>query len=479
MQYKAILFTIFVCFAVSCGGPLNEQSSGKGGTTGASGGSTVDTTGSGINGATQVSGQAITQSGTGVAGATVYIPGTEIGSECTTATRAFTQGLEASDGTTCEDAPVADQPMAAVCTAADGSFIIDTSKLVGNPTQIIIRKGSLCIIVPLSCSDTNCVIDTTSTTVGSSGNLTIWPKVAVVSGFYDRMEDVLAKLGDDDLTDATSGAYGRIDPSTGIFVYGSEIGTNLTIIDGTSQTVNDVTGDAYTTWDRYMNGTLPLVTGGKPLFDMIFINCGDSYESLLDSHKAILQDYVNAGGRLFITDQAYDFMEQPFPYIMMFENDPADANTPGTRDAAQTGSGGTQYNVKANSDSMMRWLATASVNRHDASTPGNPEADCASGATYKQYSSALLSNNLLPLGGLVEHWVHMISAQTGFGPLIWISSGDTAMDGLLDRPLTASMDVGSNGGRIVYSSYHTAHDCPSTGFWPQERVLQYLILDSF
>lgn len=299
------------------------------------------------------------------------------------------------------------------------------------------------------------------------------------------MEDVLAKLADTNTTDSTNGQYGRVDPSTGTFVYGSESGTNMTIIDGTGTTTPTENSSqlTYKQWSSYLDGTNPLVSGSTLTFDVVFINCGNNYDNatyLTSSAVTILQNYVNAGGKLYVTDLSYDFVEQPFPQVMRFEGEADDPNTPGTIAAAWTGTGGLTVDAAVGSSAMSTWLGGVSVNRHDATTPGNPNNDCSSTQSYEQVSSALTSGGLIPLGGFLGGWAHMVSAHTGRSPTIWISSGSgNAFDGLDNRPLTVSMGIGSNSGSVIYSSYHTAHSCPTITFWPQERVLQYLIFKSF
>jgi hypothetical protein len=75
------------------------------------------------------------------------------------------------------------------------------------------------------------------------------------------------------------------------------------------------------------------VVGGSPVFDIVFLNCGNNYEfEILNSPDNLtqLQAYVNAGGRLYVTDLSYDFVEQPFPQVMRFEGDADDPSTPGS-----------------------------------------------------------------------------------------------------------------------------------------------------
>lgn len=464
-----IAFALLALSLAACGGSSGSGSSG----------------GTGLNSATSVTGTAYSPNGDAMPQVTVYVPGTTVSPQMIKATRSFDKTLTAADGTTCEDPPAADSSLAAACTGQDGTFSIDTSGITANPTQIVFVRGSLRMIQDLSCSSTACTLSSTTTTFGGGGGQTTWPRVAVVTGTWDRMEDVLAKLADTNTGDTTNGQYGRVDADgtvtgqLGGFVYGSEFGTNLTIIAGMTTSPDENVGSVnYITWDKYLDGTNSLAD-----FDVVFINCesGTTYESLLATYKSTLQTYVNNGGRLYVTDLSYDYVEQPFPQVMKFEGDPDDATTAGALGDAQDGTSGVTLDAAIGSTPMSTWLGTAEVNRHDTSTPGNPSNDCNSGAApYDQIASALTSGGLIPLGDFLSGWAQMVGAHTGQSPTIWISSGTgVTFDGQENRPLTVSMDIGSNGGRLIYSSYHTAHSCPSLTFWPQERVLQYLIFQAF
>lgn len=479
---RKIVMVVMLAMAiglVACG---SSTSGTDGGDSGGGGGG--GSGGSGLNSATSVSGTCRSSSADPVPGATVYLPGVTVSASAgpSKATRSFGKATVGADGTTCEDPPTADSSLVAVCSSADGTFTLDTSALTTNPTQIVFVKGTLRMVQSLSCTAAQCVLDSSVTSFGGSGGTTTWPTIAVVTGNYDAMEGVLAKLADSDTTDETNGQYGRVDSTYGSFVYGSEYGTNMTIIDGTSYTYPTENTDtvAYNTWDNYLNGTYKLVQDGAPLFDVVFINCGTYYDSSIIANKAVIQDYVNAGGRLYVTDWAYNHVEQAFPQFMRYEGDPDDPNTPGALDDAKDGTGSLTLNAAVNESTMVSWLDSVTVNRHDASTPGNPDDDCTYDSTYEQVTGALTADNLIPIGDFLGGWVRMTGAHTGYSPTIWISSGSgVTFDGLANRPLTASMSMGSNSGKIIYSSYHTAHSCQTPYFWPQERVLQYLIFESF
>lgn len=457
---KALLLGVVMLLLASCGGGS--------GTTG------------GLNGATSLTGTIYSANGDPVSGATIYVPGVTVSSSVSKATRSFVKVTPAADGTTCEDPPTADSSLAAVCSGANGTFSVDTSSITTNPNQIVLLKGALRSIHDLSCNvgAAACALDATTTKF--SGGITTWPKVAVVTGAYDRMEDVLAKIADSDTSDTTNGAYGRVN-SSGTFVYGSEYGTNMTIINGggsptPTENIDLVT---YKTWDKYLDGTESLLSGSTPVFDVVFIDCGNTYDSatyLTAAAKTILENYVNAGGRLYITDRSYDFINQTWPSFMPFEGNTS-STAPGDFNVAWTGTAGITLNAVVSDASMKSWLGNVTVNAQDASTLKAPDSsDCTVGA---QKTGALNADGTIPIGDFLPGWARISNTYAGAGTTIISSGSGVAFDGQDNRILTASQTIGSSSGKIVYSSYHTADSCPTIYFWPQERVLQYLMFESF
>ena len=487
MTIKRLLILFFVLF-VACQ-PLKRDStddtdSGDEETDGNSDGNSNTEIplieGDGLNDATEVNGTFTTVGGTPIAGATVFIPGVDVSGTYSGLTRTYDQGLVASDGTICEDVPEEYEALVIGCTAADGTFVLNTAGLSLNPTQIIFQKGSLIIIMELTCTGNICTV---SPVLGSSGDVsgyTVWPRVAVVTGLLDRMENVLGKIADDDLTDTTSGQYGRVD-SEGNFIYGSEYNTNLTIIDGIDGTEPEINGDklTYRKWGKYLDGTYNLVSNGAPVFDVIFIDCETTYEDDISGNESVLRDYVTAGGRLYVTDRSYDYIEQAFPYLIIFANDPDDEHTTGVLSDAEYSGGGDAFNAEILDVGLKTWLASATVNAKTSNilVPGNPNNDCLYEGTYHESATALTSGLLVPIGDLLGNWAHV--EDVGDDVKVWVTSGAYSLDDQQDRPLTVSADVGVKGGKVIYSSYHTAFSCTTQNFWPQERILQYMIFESF
>ena len=436
----------------------------------------------GLNNAESVTGTVRSANDDPIAGATVYIPAGAVTQE-TPPSRTYTRGLTAQDGTSCEDPPATDNYLAATCSAADGTIELDTTEVAGNPNRIVFQKGALRMVQDLSCPTNPCRLSVATTAFDLNAS---WPRIAVVTGRYDRIEDLLAKLADFSSDDNLNGSYGRVDSRTGIFVYGSELDTNLTIIDGSGTAVptENFNSISYDPLDSYFDGTLQLVENDEPVFDLIFINSGNDFESAIleDPDRVdLLVEYVNAGGRLYATDTAYDYIEQPFPEVMWFEGEVDDPNLPGDLNAAQRGLRQVSLNATVRNEQLREWLQNVSVNRRDADTPGNPDRDCfAFDPGDDQVLGALTSDGLIPVGNFLEDWAEMIDNHFRQNTTIWISSGeDDTRDFPANQPLTVSQSVGSKGGMVVYSSYHSAEACRTITFWPQERVLQYLIFEAF
>lgn len=450
----------------------------------------------GLNGATSVSGSVTTAGGSPISGATVYIPGVDVTSSVNVgkATRIMSKAV-APDGTPCEDPPTSMAAVATTCSNADGTYVLPTTGVTG--TQLIASKGELRLVVNLDCqaSGADCPTDM------NFGSSATYPKVAVVTGKYDAMEGVLAKIAGG--ASGTQGAYGRVhsaDSTTGtpgIFVYGSEYGTNMTIIagwtgaDSPTPEENAAEIGTYPTWEEFLDGTRPLVQDGLPVYVAVFINCGNDYENSLNvTSIPLLQEYVNAGGRFYVTDLSWDFIAQPWPGFMRFPSS-VSATDPGPISDLATESGTAGLTVNANvyadaSSTFPNWLnATTVIQNAAGDGPGNPDwtLDCFNPPPVLTRTGALNADGTIPLGDFLIGWAHMIEPWVASDVTVWISANNfdpkAAPDNPAVRPLTVSTDIGSNGGKLIYSSYHTAEQCPKNDFWPQERVLEFLMLDVF
>lgn len=121
---------------------------------------------------------------------------------------------------------------------------------------------------------------------------------------------------------------------------------------------------------------------------------------------------------------------------------------------------------------MQSWLSSQTSNTI-ASTGAPSSSECTT--TENGSTTALNANNTIRIGDFLSGWAVMNSVHNGQDTKIWLTGPVSFSGGSGDRPLTITKTVGS--GKVLYSSYHTAHSCPTTGAWPQERVLQYLVFD--
>lgn len=368
-----------------------------------------------------------------VAGATVWIP-----SSTSVSASKLIKGskniITGTGGITCDDTPEAASD--SDCSSATGAVTLSCTGT--GSTTVKYAKGSFSGSTTIACGATA----TTTSFLASSAS-----SIAVVTGSYDRMEDVLAKLG-----------FGTVD-SSGRLTLGTE---TFDLFDGHSSL-----DSTYQDFDKLLDGTVDLDT-----YDIIFINCGtDAFESYLSDATVVsrLRNYVNDGGKLYVTDQSYDWVEQVFPEHIDFDNGGDNLGAVAeTDDAAQAGSSSFyDENATVENALMISWLDAVTVNTGTVEDSG-----CAS-ATVNGTTGALNSDDSIFIGDFLPSWAQMDDFESGATVTTWITGTDVQTD--TDRPLTVSFDHGS--GKVLYSSYHTAESCSTTGFWPQERVLQYLVFE--
>lgn len=465
---------VFVLTGIlSAGSLVMGGASGCGDDNGGGGGG-----GSGLGGATEVTGTALAANGTDpIAGATVFIPGTP-----TALTVAGGKSIVQAtcDGTTvnCDD-PLVDS-CASVCTCADGTYTLDTSACPADSTTIRYRKGAFTGEATLDCADNPgaCTANIVGLTgAGSTAN------IAVVTGAFDEIENVLAKLG-----------FGTVD-STGRLDVGSE---SFDIYLGGGSLDFDPDAAGYPS-SSALFGSLDTMDD----YDIIFINCGTDEEPAAAlavqaliaevgkeaAHAAYhaaglkavssgladrIQSYIEGGGSIFATDLAYDFVEQSIPGFMNFEGDGADPATAETPDTAQTGTSGIVSNATVMDGTMSSWLEGRSSNSIDTTdSPGNSCTTTVNGSSTSLLDAAA---DTIRIGDFLAGW-GVMEAPHDASTFVWIEGPvDFGASTDVVRPLTASRRVGT--GCVLYSSYHTSHSCPTTGFWPQERVLQYLVFET-
>jgi hypothetical protein len=199
-------------------------------------------------------------------------------------------------------------------------------------------------------------------------------------------------------------------------------------------------------------------------YDIIVINCGANvdYASFGDPQfLSRIRAFVQGGGRLYVTDQSYNFVEQAFPDFLLFQNSvDADPSIPEPLNAAYVGLSDITSATAVRDSGLAAWLGGL---------------------------GALNDNGTLHVEDFLGGWSVMVqphATQNGSQVKVWVEGpvtyeapdpevefGSLRVEGVV-RPLTVSFPYGS--GKVIYTSYHTA-GTPHPGFTPQERVLEYLL----
>lgn len=222
--------------------------------------------------------------------------------------------------------------------------------------------------------------------------------VAVVTGDWDSIEDILAGAGI----------------------------TDITMYDG-------LNGQAPT--DHDLLGDLSLMSS----YDIIFLNCGQ-YEGDFFSNPTYVNNlrmFVDAGGSLYASDWAYDFVEIAFPESVDFEGDDSEQNA-----AAVGESGPMTANV---SDSA---LATA------------------------------LGATTVSLNYDLPQWVVPTSAAGNARVLV--TGNASAFDystfqtyNIPNAPLAVQFHFGQNGGSVIYTSFHNEQQSTAD----MDLILNYMVFE--
>ena len=420
---RPISFLLLVLMVVACGPAVQHIKDGTGGGTSAGGGSaTGGSTGGGTGSATG-GGLGTNSFGTQCSGAPTTLTGTVLapnGLDPVPSAEVavwFAAPASLARGVVCENCAVsADVPLASTITGLDGSFVLNLDAVTKSTSLVVtVRKARFrtvnAAIAITACGATS-LAGTKVTLPGSSaaGDL---PRIAVSSGNRDHLENVLRAMGI----------------------------TEYDCVKGLAASSTAETCTRPTTLGQLLADPTQLATYG-----MLFIACApsDTFEPGSAAAAANLRTWVNAGGKLIVTDDSYDFVEQAFPDAVDFMAPAAAAGVAQAPNTAEVGVAVTSLTGTVTDSNLQGWLS---------------------------HFPATIAGNAVQLTGFLSKWAVMrgVGLQTSVlvhGPASW--TGGTG-----DVPLTASFEV-NHCGRVIFSSYHT--DSGSTSLKPQERILEYLML---
>jgi len=310
-------------------------------------------------------------------------------------------------------------------TGVDGTF---TLRGVAEGEQtVVVEKGLFRRSTTLrvtACTDNP--LDPSASRLPASPAEGLVPRIAVVTGDFDRMEDVLSELGlaadTFDLHEGSSEALGR---------GGSEEGSAL-LADRT----------------RLMG------------YDIVFVDCGalvaePSFHAGLDAAMTgNLRAFVEDGGRLYVTDNAYDLVEQSYPQLVDFQEGGAGLTTSAEMgDAAQIGDELRSVSAMVHDDTLREWLV---------------------------HTGAVPASGSMTIRGFLSGWTVIDSVDEEHAK-VWTSADvswtpfDFGAPGSGVRPLTVTFEAGC--GRTLFTSYHTVPEERGTALTAQEQTLAYLVLE--
>ena len=195
-------------------------------------------------------------------------------------------------------------------------------------------------------------------------------------------------------------------------------------------------------------------------YNLLFVNCTAQTFDLYGTPTLVKQnlyDYVHAGGRLYVTDWSYDYMEQITafaPYV--FFDGGGDARAPQPLKAADFSWNGTPLPATIGDARMAEWMKAAG-----ASADGSVQ--------------------------IIGSWALALATaqdQASFPSTTWVHGWANGAD----RPMTVTYNY-AGCGKVLWSSYHTQEPGGVMGAFPQyckstpstmiaqEKILEYLIFE--
>jgi hypothetical protein len=339
------------------------------------------------------------------------------------------------------DAPV-DAAYASTFSAANGTFTLDLDDVPSGATidfAIQIGRFRKHTIIDVAACTSSAVTPATATVLPGDSAAGDIPRIVVSSGNVDHLDKVLSNLG-----------ITQYDCYEGRKTAGASTTTCQQVA---GMTIADVIEDA-TTLDGY---------------NMAFLSCAPgAYAEFITTHDqatmtANTESWVSGGGRIFVTDTAYDYVAQAFP---------SDITWAGPTGAPQPVDG-------AN-------LGCA---------PDGPGGSSAHAVLYPTTVDDPLLGAWLTLEGVAAGTPPMASIQGFYEPWSTVSSIPSTtsliIDGVLpidptypttkchdptptDVPLTTQFEV-PTCGRVVFSSFHTYTGTGASSMAANEKVMEYLI----
>ena len=362
--------------------------------------------------------------------------------------------------------PCQEPPEGAIYATSDhqGRFVV--SGVVPGDYWLVIEKGQFRLerqisLAPREVAD----LPAELTTLPSVHNPAIgnWvPRIAIATGSFDDLEDVIGKMG-----------IGGVD------------GEHLFTEGPGSDRIDFYANGGRTDVPRMRGNLAQLVADRDRLmqYHIIFIPCsGSANTGALQNPDVLrnLQAYVAEGGKLYVTDWSGEWHDNVFPAFVKLEGssedtppEAFDAGDLSTRDddswdpSLFGDANGSLYDAEdaeAADDDLRQWLdgQLAPVAESSSVMPVD-----ASNFLAADNWNTILDTPDVPIGvgdegtvyGKAKAWV---IGTSSYGPG-------------RKTPLTVTYEP-TGCGRVLFTTYHTTPDAHA-GLVPQERVLLYLVME--
>ncbi len=362
------------------------------------------------------------------------------------------------EGTFCERCVVLPPGVPNTTSAADGTFSLEVP--AGGTYFLVVQKGQFRRVTeyeaPIEVGDH--VLDAELTTLPNrrdqEAGLMI-PRIALVYGDYDAIQDVLAKAGLGD----TDGAYG--------------------LEWGTEEGIFDVYDNHGAGGERHGEPRRNLIRDLDRMlqYHIIFFACSyNANFSFMEDEEVQnnVREYVRRGGKLYVSDYAYAVIDMVWPEFLWF-TDPLHGGCVENRfpDGCNHGPPFDAPSRTLDSE-LSEWLLAVAPEDVTGTPPAAELETLENWDTIGEIFEGYVGDD--PDTGEPVHRVPTVWVEG-----TWNYEPDDAPDDF-DRetyhPFTVSWPFGC--GRALYTTYHTVGSTTGNrhpGFLPQELVLWHLIME--
>jgi len=275
--------------------------------------------------------------------------------------------------------------------------------------------------------------------------------LVVEKGRFRRVREITLKAGANVAPAESTTIAGSNNPSVGDYAPKIlVIPTSFSAYDNVHRTLSSLNFDFDELTDAAAVAALKSSTKLKE-YAFIFLPCGTNDESSCSTGnafdatvKARLKDYVKSGGRLYVTDYAYEYVRQNWPRHIKWAN--SSETNPAIDLGAACGGGSTTRAGTWEDPGLKQWMGVV----------GNRTAGEDLEGIYTTVNGVGTVTGEDPSGAAIQ-----------VTPKIWVKA-----DG---KPATITFP--DKCGRVLFSTNHTEGGAGGGGLLAQEKAIVYTLLE--